>query len=53
MLGANDGDREDGRAGLGLIAMQERATLAGGKFELRSEPGRGTAVEVSFPFAEA
>ena len=37
------------RAGLGLIAMQERAALAGGSFELISEPGRGTVVEVSFP----
>jgi signal transduction histidine kinase len=45
---------EDGtRAGLGLIAMQERATLAGGRFELSTEPGGGTVVEVAFPCAEA
>ncbi len=37
------------RPGLGLIAMQERAALAGGSFELVSAPGRGTIVEVSFP----
>ncbi|HEV8149662.1 MAG TPA: ATP-binding protein [Gemmatimonadales bacterium] len=38
--------------GLGLIAMQERAALAGGRFELASEPERGTVVEAAFPLAE-
>lgn len=40
------------RPGLGLIAMQERAALAGGRFSLASEPGHGTVVEVAFPVAE-
>ena len=46
--------RDDRRSaqGLGLIAMQERAALAGGRFELESAPGRGTTVEVAFPLAE-
>ena len=47
-----DAHDDGGRAGLGLIAMQERAALAGGKFELSSEPGRGTMVEAAFPLAE-
>ena len=41
------------RAGIGLIAMQERAALAGGSFEVASEPGHGTVVEVAFPPAES
>ncbi|HEY9383708.1 MAG TPA: sensor histidine kinase [Gemmatimonadales bacterium] len=41
-----------GRDGLGLIAMQERAALAGGRFELSSQPGQGTRIEVGFPLAE-
>jgi len=38
--------------GLGLIAMQERAALAGGRFEVTSEPARGTVVQVMFPILE-
>ena len=48
-----DPDRDGERAGLGLIAMQERAALAGGKLELSAEPGRGTVIEVAFPPPEA
>lgn len=47
-----DPGKDGSRAGLGLIAMQERAILAGGRFELSSAPGRGTVVEVAFPFVE-
>ena len=39
--------------GLGLVAMQERAVLAGGEFDLRSEKGQGTRIDVSFPLAGA
>jgi len=35
----------------GLLGMQERVRMAGGKFELRSAPGRGTRIEVSLPLA--
>lgn len=42
-------DSDGEGAGLGLIAMQERAALAGGTFEVVSEPGRGTVIEVAFP----
>lgn len=33
---------------LGLISMQERAHLAGGQFEILSEPARGTTVSARF-----
>lgn len=39
--------------GLGLVAMQERAALAGGRFAVTSEPGRGTRIEAAFPLPEA
>jgi signal transduction histidine kinase len=34
---------------LGLRGMAERARLAGGRLDLESEPGRGTAVYLSVP----
>jgi signal transduction histidine kinase len=39
-------------SGLGLISMTERAEQLGGSFRIRSEPGRGTHVEVSVPSAQ-
>lgn len=36
-------------SGLGLISMRERAALAGGSFDLRSQPGAGTSVIVRLP----
>jgi signal transduction histidine kinase len=36
-------------AGLGLLGMEERATLIGGMLTVESEPGRGTAVFVQVP----
>jgi two-component system, chemotaxis family, CheB/CheR fusion protein len=41
--------QRNGRGGIGLIGMQERAALAGGRLEVRSEPGRGTVVRARFP----
>ncbi len=35
--------------GIGLIGMQERATLLGGTFEIESSPGNGTTVFVRVP----
>jgi len=32
----------------GLLGMQERATLAGGRLELKSQPGQGTEVHAYF-----
>jgi signal transduction histidine kinase len=36
---------------LGLLGMSERATLAGGSFEIESNPGAGTTVFVRIPLA--
>ena len=37
---------------VGLSSMQERVTLLGGRFEVRSEPGKGTAVLVEIPMQQ-
>jgi signal transduction histidine kinase len=39
------------RGGLGLISMQERASVAGGSFCLTSKPGEGTTIQVEIPLA--
>ena len=36
----------DGRSGLGLLTMRERAEFVGGRFSLSSSPGRGTRISV-------
>jgi signal transduction histidine kinase len=38
--------------GLGLATVQRIVSGAGGKIEVRSEPGRGTSIEVFFPAIE-
>ncbi len=35
--------------GLGIRSMEERARLLGGKFEIRSHPGRGTTIKARVP----
>jgi len=37
------------RQSLGLVNMRERAGLLGGRFEVISEPGQGTKVQVQLP----
>lgn len=37
------------RRSIGLLGMEERAALLGGKFEISGEPGRGTVVTVKIP----
>lgn len=37
------------RGHLGILGMQERARLLGGKLEIRSQPGQGTTVLVEVP----
>lgn len=39
----------DGQAGLGLVGMQERAAMIGGRITLDSEPERGTRIRVVVP----
>jgi PAS domain S-box-containing protein len=39
-------------AGMGLASMRERAWLVHGDIVVRSQPGRGTAIEVRVPLAE-
>jgi PAS domain S-box-containing protein len=39
-----------GGLGLGLTIMRERASELGAQFNLRSQPGKGTCVEVRMPF---
>lgn len=41
------------RGGLGLATMRERAEVTGGRFSLRSAPGEGTTVAVSWPIYRA
>ena len=37
------------RRGLGLVGMQERAELLGGRLAIDSRPGAGTIVTVTLP----
>jgi signal transduction histidine kinase/ABC-type uncharacterized transport system substrate-binding protein len=37
------------RVGLGILSMGERARLVGGQFDIHSEPGRGTRIDVWVP----
>lgn len=44
----------DGRIrGFGLSSMKERASYSGGSWQLRSGPGGGTSITVSWPCAQA
>lgn len=37
--------------GFGLLGMQERVRLVGGRLSVRSQPGRGTEVKVRIPYS--
>jgi signal transduction histidine kinase len=41
------------KAGLGIRSMEERARLLGGRFEIHSEPRRGTTIEACVPLQPA
>jgi two-component system CheB/CheR fusion protein len=47
-----DPDEARKSGGLGLISMKERVRLVNGKFNIRSQPGVGTTVEVFVPVHE-
>ena len=38
---------------IGLVGMQERATLVGGRCTIVSQPGQGTSVQVEIPLPPA
>jgi signal transduction histidine kinase len=40
------------KEGLGIRSMEERTYLLGGRFEIRSKPGRGTRIEASLPLQQ-
>jgi signal transduction histidine kinase len=44
-----DGSDPRERSGIGLVNMQERAELLGGKLEVDTAPGRGTRLRVRIP----
>jgi signal transduction histidine kinase len=41
--------RRDRRTGWGLLGIQERTLLLGGRYEINSRPGRGTHIRVTIP----
>jgi two-component system sensor histidine kinase UhpB len=43
--------RAEGGGSIGLLGMNERASLAGGALTLLSAPGRGTRIEAIFPLS--
>ncbi|HJW90429.1 MAG TPA: sensor histidine kinase [Anaerolineales bacterium] len=49
-IGFNPTKLRTSRPSWGLVGMEERAALLGGKFNLASRPGRGTRVEVFIPY---
>jgi signal transduction histidine kinase len=46
-------DRANANHGLGLISLGERVRLLGGRFEIRSKPGRGTSIVAFVPFSSS
>jgi len=42
-----------GTGSLGLLGMQERATVLGGKVDIHSQKGRGTSITVTIPVGRA
>ncbi|WP_221251876.1 PAS domain-containing sensor histidine kinase [Desulfuromonas versatilis] len=42
-------DAENGFKGIGLLGIRERVGALGGTLDIRSEPGRGTAIRVMLP----
>lgn len=43
---------DDMNSGFGLYSMQERVELLGGTFDISSEPGKGTRLNISIPFVQ-
>jgi len=50
--GRDDGVDGGPSAGVGLRSMRERKQMPGGRLEISSNPGRGTAVDVKVPLTD-
>jgi signal transduction histidine kinase len=48
-IGFDVADAERRRPGMGLFTMRERIALAGGRFDVKSSPGKGTRIIASVP----
>ena len=46
-------DESNGKAGIGLASMKERARLVNGTLDIKSAPGQGTVVVVDVPVPES
>ena len=44
-----DPDALEGKRGLGLASMEQRVLRIGGRYDIRSRPGSGTAVQAVLP----
>ena len=42
---------KNGKAGLGLLSMRERASYVGGALNIKSTPGKGTTIQAEIPLA--
>jgi two-component system NarL family sensor kinase len=51
--GRGFGVRGAHRRGFGLVGIEDRARLVGGRASIRSAPGRGTTVTVTIPIADS
>jgi two-component system NarL family sensor kinase len=49
---ARNPSRRQGKQGLGLLSMRERATYVGGMLNIKSVPGKGTTIRVQTPLIE-
>ena len=50
--GRGFGDENRTGTGLGLLGMQERAAMVGGRLSIESQPGQGTSVRVELPISD-
>jgi signal transduction histidine kinase len=50
--GRGFGEESRTGAGLGLLGMQERAAMIGGRLSIESQKGKGTSVRVELPVAQ-
>jgi PAS domain S-box-containing protein len=51
--GFTEGQAREGGGGLGLVSMQERAVMVGGRVIVDSTPGEGTRIRINVPASTA